>query len=512
MKRSQLQVIAGLFLLLSFESSGQPPLRWQKCYGGSGIDLPISVFVCSDNGFVTAGYTESIDGDVTGSHGPSDYWIVRTTDEGILQWKNCYGGSGFDVGTSVIQTSDGGFVICGCSGSNDGDVTVNHGSNDIWVLRVDASGNIQWQSSFGGTLIEGTSFSGAGGEFVAMIQSCSDGGFLIGTNTDSNDGDVSGNHGSNDFWLIKIDSLGLVVWQKCYGGSASEDLTDIKTTSDGGFIMCGVTSSTDGDVIGDTTNGCSWIVKTDSLGQIEWQQVLAGYDSSITVGGVVQTSDGNYLVAGTMYNYGAHSYFAVVKLDSTGSITTIKRFWTPTSDEYCFAIYNTPINGGYVLCGNQYTSGNYNLKINNALYPEWNMNYGGSGYISEVKECPDSGFILMYSADNLFTCFPGNPDYRLLKFGGNPTAIKEEITTTKNFSVNFISQNTLNLSFTSEKSSASELKLLDVLGHELFKIKFSIVPGKNEKQLTINNIPKGIYILQLNQGSYSESKKLIQNF
>jgi hypothetical protein len=149
---------------------------------------------------------------------------------------------------------DGGYIFAGGSFSNDGDVIGNHGSYDVWVVKSDSVGNLQWQKCLGGTSDE-EAFS---------IQQITDGGYALTGYTESNDGDVSGIHGFRDFWVVKLDSMGNLQWQKCLGGADLENGFFVQQTIDGGYILTGITVSNDGDINGNHGGGDVWVVKLSS--------------------------------------------------------------------------------------------------------------------------------------------------------------------------------------------------------------------------------------------------------
>jgi hypothetical protein len=151
--------------------------------------------------------------------------------------------------------------MVGQSYSNDGDVSGNHGGNgDAWIVKLNSIGEIQWQKCLGGSNLD----------IAGAIQPTSDDGYVMAGYTHSNDGDVSGNHGGNDdAWVVKLNSTGEIQWQKCLGGSGDDQAFDIQPTADGGYIMVGQSSSNDGDVSGNHGgNGDAWIVKLNSTGEI----------------------------------------------------------------------------------------------------------------------------------------------------------------------------------------------------------------------------------------------------
>lgn len=276
--------------------SGDGEILWEHSYGGSYSDYAFSVQQTVDSGFVICGYVGSNDGDITGYHGNKDFWVIKTDNFGEIEWQKCLGGSDNDQSYSVIQTIDGGYIVCGNSFSDDEDVigieAIDNGN--IWLLKLSEAGEIVWQKNFGGTA----------GDYAYSIKLTIDGGCIIAGNTSSIDGDVVGNHGLSDMWIIKLDVAGLVQWKKCYGGNGSDGANFIELTSDGGYIIAGYTFSIDGDITEYFGNYDYWIVKISSDGILEWQKSL-GANLSEKCFAIKETIDGGYILAGeTTSNYG----------------------------------------------------------------------------------------------------------------------------------------------------------------------------------------------------------------
>jgi hypothetical protein len=167
-------------------------------------------------------------------------FINLITVKGQILWQKLYGGSGYEYCTDIQLTDDGGFIVFGYTGSNDGDVSGNKGYQDYWAVKIDSFGNIQWQKCFGGTENDNGS----------NILQTSDGNYLMTGSSISNDGDVSGNNGYKDIWIVKLNLFGMISWQKTFGGSSWEYCRGIWQTNDGGYILAGETYSNDGDVTG----------------------------------------------------------------------------------------------------------------------------------------------------------------------------------------------------------------------------------------------------------------------
>jgi hypothetical protein len=262
-------------------------IQWQKCLGGSDGDSAFSIQQTTDGGYIVAGYSDSSDGDVTGHHGNNDYndyWVVKLDAGGEIQWQKCLGGS---TAFSIRQIADGGYIVAGYSTSTDDDVTGNHGGGDYWVVKLDADGEIQWQKCLGGS----------GWEEARSIQQTTDGGYIVVGGSGSSDGDVTGNHGRGDYWVVKLDAGGEIQWQKCLGGSHGDSATSIQQTADGGYIVAGGSDSTDGDVTGNHGSTDYWVVKLDGTGGIQWQKYLGGSGEDFATS-IQQTADGGYIVAG----------------------------------------------------------------------------------------------------------------------------------------------------------------------------------------------------------------------
>jgi len=203
-----------------------------------------SIESTSDGGCIVAGKSKSFEGDITGNHpgvaGVFDYWIVKLNSNVNLLWQKSLGGTQTDIANSISSTPDGGYIVSGTSNSSDGDVINNHHTYDYWTVKLNNVGNIQWQRSLGGTDDDET-FS---------AKPTPDGGYVVVGRSWSNDGDVIGNHGYYDYWILKYDGTGNLIWQKSLEGGNGDFAYAIVATSDGGYTVAGGTTSNDGDVSG----------------------------------------------------------------------------------------------------------------------------------------------------------------------------------------------------------------------------------------------------------------------
>ena len=437
-----------LFLATGIFAQIAPAIQWQKCLGGTGDDLAYSIQQTSDGGYIVAGSSSSNNGDITGHHdygivvdrnGIShyvtglDYWVVKLSSSGTIEWQKCLGGRGYDEAYSIRQTRDGGYIVAGETNSTDGDVTGTHpGRLDYWVVKLNNTGSIEWQKTLGG--IED--------EEARSIQQTNDGGFIVAGWADSNDGDVSGNHvGTPDYWVVKLSSTGTIEWQKCLGGNGGDQPYDIQQTSDSGYIVAGATNSSDGDVIGyhPLPNGSNakvdaWIVKLNSSGNIEWQNCMGGSDVDIAQS-IQQTTDGGYIVAGTSSSTDGDAAgnspdteYWVVKLNNSGIIQWQKKIGGTNNDpgsspnQAAQSIQQTS-DGGYIVTGWSNTNGGdvtgnhggydyWAVKLNGTGTIEWQKSLGGSGdeFPFAIHQTVDGGYILAGQSNSHDNDVSGNHD------------------------------------------------------------------------------------------------------
>jgi len=279
---------SGDFWVLKLDGSGN--VQWQKTYGGTGYDYARSIQQTTDGGYIVAGVTYSYSG------GYQDVWVLKLDQDGNVIWQKTYGGGYTDIAFSIRQTSYGGYILVGYTTS------AGAGKTDIWVLRIDQNGNVLWQKTYGGS---DNDFN-----FITnSIQQTSDGGYIVTGRT------YSFGAGNSDVWILKLDGSGNVQWQKTYGGSNDDWAYSIQQTSDDGYIVAG------GTVSFGAGNGDFWVLKLDSNGNVLWQKTYGGTDRDSALA-IQQTSDGGYIVAGYTNSFGAgKSDVWILKLDSNGNIS-----------------------------------------------------------------------------------------------------------------------------------------------------------------------------------------------
>jgi len=288
------------YWILKIDSIGN--IIWDRIVGGTSGEQLKNACPTSDGGLVALGYTSSSDGDISIYYGGYDMWVIKLNSDGTTDWDFSIGTAlGIEFGKAVIQTSDGGYLIGG-SGRPEGygNITcVPHSwKAEAILFKLDSNGNEEWQQCYGGSGDEG---------ITGLIEV--DDGYLCLAYSESNDGDVSGFHGTPllgiiDIWIIKIDFSGNIIWENCYGGFNDEVADKIFQTSDGGFIVFGITHSNNGDVSGNHSltqeRPSIWVFKINSTGQLLWQQCIGGIATERIRFGAIKKSDYNFVVAGEM--------------------------------------------------------------------------------------------------------------------------------------------------------------------------------------------------------------------
>jgi len=311
------------FWLIKTNSFGD--VQWTRTYGGSNDEYAYSVVQTSDNGFALIGATKSF------GAGDFDVWLVKTDSSGNPQWNKTFGGISQDWGYSLTKTSDGGLAIAGWTAS------YGLGSGDLWLIKVDTSGNLQWNQTDGGIYYEDGS---------AIIQTV-DGGFAVLGST------YSFGSGGSDIWLVKFNSLGIAQWRKTFGGTADDYGYSLVRTSDNGFAIVGSTGSFGAGIYD------FWLIRTDNVGEVIWNKTYGGtgYDEAWSV---TKTLEGGFALAGWTESFGAGSSDCwLIKTDASGNMQWDKTYGGASYD-YAYSIFLT-VDGGYAVAGrtSSYGAGGY---------------------------------------------------------------------------------------------------------------------------------------------------------
>jgi len=353
---------------------------WSNTYGGTENEEAQEIITTRDGGLAILGTTKSIDGDITDHESTNDdVWLFKINTAGTLLWSRTYGGSDEDQGQDLIETADGGFLVVGFTRSTDGDVSRNAGFHDQWVLKLDATGVLEWEKSFG--------FSGTDQAF--SVVSTSDGGFFVTGFLDVSASEGEGNtgkgastaHGVGEFWGHRLDASGNVIWSRFFGGTSNDRSFDVLQTNDDAFLMVGASESTDFDVSNSQGSYDFWVVKVANTGELLWEKSFGGSGIDIAYS-AVRVNDGFIIVGdtrstdGDITNNNGEADFWIVKIDVEGNLVW-EQSYGGTDFESARAI--KPLNDGNFLVAGSSRSSDGDVSENNGENDFWIIKINGEG-------------------------------------------------------------------------------------------------------------------------------------
>ncbi len=367
------------YWIVKLDSLGQ--IEWEKRYGGNKGDRLWVAEPTYDGGYILGGHSASdATGDKSGENrGGEDFWVIKTDSIGNIEWERTYGGDTTDILFSLIPLPDGGYIMGGNSRSGPGgDKTApNFGGLDWWIIRTDSEGEVLWEKTIGGN----------DNDRLNQISIADDGGFYLGGGARS---DISGNItlplvGVRDFFFVKIDESGEILWQRRYGGTNEDEINSFRKTLDGGFILGGGTRS---DVGGDKNSALRgivdfWVIKTDPNGQIQWERTF-GTPGLENLYSLEQNSVGYYILGGFSPSNamddksedGRGGYdFWLVYVDPEGNKLWDKTFGGPDNDVLTSLIQNE--DGTYILAGHSSSGpGGDKISENQGFNDSWIIRTG----------------------------------------------------------------------------------------------------------------------------------------
>jgi len=404
--------IAVLSIILTVGNvSAVPAEEWNRTFGGTSNDFAHSVLQTSDGGYILAGVTYSY------GSGSGDAWLIMTDANGTHLWDRTFGRTGDDIVNSIQQTSDSGFILTGHTTS------YGSGLSDAWLIKTDANGNEQWNRTFGGK----------DDDYAYSVQQTSDEGYILAGKTYSN---------GSDTWLIKTDAIGNELWNRRFRTVGGRDGANIvKQTTDGGYIIAGTT--------GYQGNIDAWIIKTDADGMKQWNRTFIGigYDE---VYSVFQSSDGGFVIAGhTTTQDGSHDAW-LIKTDATGNESWSRTFGGGKYDS-ARSVQQTS-DGGYIIAGStdSYGYGADRNYVDGMVYfdvwwdawliktdangnEQWNKTFGAAGndQVYSVQQTSEGDYIL---AGKTSSYGAGRLDFWLIKVGSKDVGMapSKDIATTNN--------------------------------------------------------------------------------
>ncbi|UUW10968.1 T9SS type A sorting domain-containing protein [Flavobacterium plurextorum] len=543
-----------LFTFLPFLIYSQDIL-WEKSYGGIHADYLFDAQPTADYGFILAGSSlSSKTGNKTeNNHGDLDYWIWKMTEKGELDWQKSIGGNGFDMLQSIKGTRDGGFILGGTSSSGNSFEKKEDckGLTDFWVIKLDASGNEQWQRTIGGD----------GQDELSCAFQTKDGGYILGGSSSSSSSSITNvkaegkmaesstidlysksekSRGNMDYWVVKLDKQGVIEWQKTYGGRYADLLRSMEQTTDNGYILAGYSNS---PLSGDKTDGNKgvgdyWIVKIDDIGAIQWQKTY-GADGDDQPYVIHQTTEGGYIVGGNSNSKNALTSlggivangtdFWVLKLDAEGGVIWSKTYDFGKVDILTSLVENkdhTYLIGGYAKAeSRQSTVGQVAkmagvgkdkegindyiaLKIDENGEEFWNKTVGSSGedILRKLIETRDGDYLMAGTSNSNSSMDKnsniGGNDFWVVKLKDKAKIekVKASIEAIPNPVVTYTN---VIIGYDFNDGTAS---VIDILGRVLqnFKISSRTVP------VDLSHYAEGIYIIKIQTDVKTESVKVIK--
>jgi hypothetical protein len=399
--------------LASENSDNSPQLIWSRTFGGAGWDVAHSVIQTSDGGYAIAGATDS-------ELGLENFWFVKTDPSGNKQWDKNFGGITNDAAYCVIQTADGGYAIAGYTDSYD--VRGYGHFEDFWLIKTDSSGDNQWSKNWGNDNDDNV-YLIVNDRAYSVVQT-SDGGYAIAGYTES----IDNADFNADFYLVKTDSLGNEQWSKTYGGENDDRAYSVVQTSDGGYAIAGYTKSQGAggeDML---------LIKTDSVGNAQWRKTW-GSENNDRAYAVIQTSDGGYVVGGYWGSYNLGAVFFLARTDSLGN-TMWENTYAAAGDEAAYSgekaySLDETSDGGYVFAGVVYPLTVFNVdfgieKVSSSGEREWGtaIDTGRHDVPFSVIQTSDNNYVLAGFCE-IYDNSQAQADVWLVKVGFEGSGVEE---------------------------------------------------------------------------------------
>lgn len=379
-------LVLSIFLPSILLAQQSPSIIWQQQYGGTGDDRINDLLNLSANeGYLAAGFTTSSDGDITGNNGGQDAWVLRMDAEGNLLWETAVGGEETDVFNAIEVTEDGSFLLLGTSFSMESSLGMAKGDSDIWLVKISGEGAIVWSKLFGG------SGKDVGIDLAAM----GEGQYAIGGFTFSEDGDFVGNpnRGDRDAFVLVVNEMGDLIWSKTYGGSEEEVFNAVKfETESKRIIAAGFTRSEDGDINDNKGFSDFWCVQIAAeTGDLLQETTYGGSSSDKAITAVLLENDEMAILGETLSSNGqvtdnqGQGDLWLIKTGMDGSLIWQKTLGT-TAIETAYNLLESS-DGELVVLGTTFSIGQSSTLSDVLLYKVatndgsiiWEFEVSGSG-------------------------------------------------------------------------------------------------------------------------------------
>ena len=464
-----------------------PDIAWTKIYGGAEREIGNSVYQTIDGGYIISGITQSF------GSGMEDIYLIKTDANGNTLWTKTFGGTEEDWGRCVKQTSDNGYIIAAHTFS------FGKGNGDVYLIKTDAKGDTLWTRTYGGTEEDRGN----------VVQQTPDNGYIIAGFT------MSFGSGNADAYLIKTDANGSTLWTKTFGGSNDDSGNSVQQTSDSGYIVAGNTYS-----LG-ASNINAYLIKTDANGDTLWTRTYGGVDLAIGFS-VKQTSDNGYILAGAKsINIAENDFdFYLVKTNSNGD-TLWTRTYGGTDVDICLSVLQTP-DGGYFLAGTKTDTpeGAFDYSAANDIYLVrtdsngdvlWTKTLGGTDHdaVGEgstiMQQTSDNGYIIVGSTESYGM---GSIDVWLIKILPEAAVSVENDNIPSSFALFQNYPNPFNpvteINFVLPSASRVSLEVFNVLGQKLATlVDEKRAPGNYRVEWDGDGFPCGVYIYRMKTEAFT---------
>jgi hypothetical protein len=485
MLNRNLTLLYSFFLVLNISSfqicfAQLPDTLWTKLFSTSGDDYGEYAEQTSDGGFIVVGTTDE--------SGSDNVWLIKTNSSGDTLWTKTYGTYHYDYATCVHQTNDGGYIIFGETDSFDPNFW------EGWLIKTNSSGDTLWTKHLGDYayyfIEDGLELPGGGYVFVGSTKiSAAD---------------------PEDIWLVKTDSDGDTIWTKTFGGSENDIPTSICRTSDGGFIIGGVTKSFG---LGDYD---AWLIRTNSNGNLAWTETY-GDDRSNLASDVKQTDDGGFIIAGSTEESNNYHNAWLVKTDYNGDTLWTRR-WGGDEHDGAMSVVQTS-DGGFVWTGylkiSTFNQDLWVVKTDLNGNAQWSKTYGGTfnNIGRSINKTSDGSFII---AGNYFNENDNTRDVWLLKVNPDVSNIErdeqaeipETIILKQNYPNPFNPSTTID--FGIPESQFVTLAVYNLLGEQVgLLVNENLSAGNYKVDWDASDLPSGIYVYKLSAGEFSQSGKMM---
>lgn len=547
--------VTAMVLLVQSKSYSQDIL-WEKSYGGKHAEYLFDVIPTPDYGFILAGssLSKKTGNKTEDNRGDLDYWVWKMDEKGDLDWQKSVGGSGQDLLKAVVLTNEGGFLLAGSSLPNpskggaftseeevDGDYKgTRRGQSDFWIIKLNAKGGEEWQKTIGGS----------GQDDLTAVVRTRDGGFIVGGSSASQPNPSKGevveqvgkkttpHYGGLDYWVLKLDKDGNIVWQQSFGGKYNDELRSIALTEDGGFLLGGSSNSPESGNKTQKHLGESdyWIIKLDKDGNEQWQKII-GSTGDDQLYAIHTTKDGHYLLAGNSNSEPGNDKrssnesgtdFWVVKVDKdnknilwqeTYNIAKVDILTSVVENDDSTILLSGYAQGSRLRGNDKFVKGTADyvvIKIDSNGEEKWRKDVGSDGedILKKVVETRDGGYLMAGTSKSPLTpeggikatgdksSGIGGNDFWVVKLKdrNKKQEAREKIEAIPNPAVDYTN---VIVGYEFEKGTAT---LVDLAGHVLqqFKITERTVP------IDLQGLPEGIYIVNIKTDKGNDGVKIIK--